>query len=238
MGTTRTRRPLVAIRVGVALAIVGVLVVLVAARIAETTKPAAIGADANTDLLSDGATGTTVDSVGATKHRGHSGPVLVIGDSLTVGSSEAGLVKLLRADGWRPEVIAETGQAPKWGIDRIASRTTVPPLVIVELGTNPSAAPGTFAVDVKTMVSALERRGAERIVWLTPVHADGLRYLPKVELLQNVAKTDPKLILADWASIALAHETWFRSDGLHYSSDGFKVLAQFIADTADTNDPR
>jgi len=78
--------------------------------------------------------------------RSHSGALLVVGDSLTVGADLQGLTKLLKADGWQPTIDAEEGRSTTGAIAVVQQRIKVaPPLVIVELGTNPGSAIATFA---------------------------------------------------------------------------------------------
>jgi collagenase-like PrtC family protease len=95
----------------------------------------------------------------------------------------------------------------------------------------------TFASDVDTLVDLLHERGAQRIVWVTPVHHDDGRYDAKVDILLAKAAADPSVVVADWRVVAWAHKAWFRSDGVHYVDAGFASLAAFIADAADANDP-
>src|SRR4051812_29233661 len=149
-------------RVLLALTVITVVVVLASTRLAESTMPDGARASSDsTDASTSSDVGTTVEAIGLTPHRRHSGPVLVVGDSITVGAQGAGLPALLRKDGWRPTITADTGQAPRWGIDRVKDLTTVPPLVVVELGTNPSSGIGTFPDDIKVMVKELRSRGAQ-----------------------------------------------------------------------------
>jgi hypothetical protein len=219
-------------RAAVAVALVVAVVVLVAARTAENATD--VGAGAGPTTAPPGG----VTPASARPDRMHTGPILVLGDSLTEGADDNGLSKLLKADGWKPQIVAETGRSTRGGID--AARRDVasaPPLVIVELGTNPSSAVGTFAEEVDTLVDLLHTRGAQRIVWVTPVHHDDDRYDDKVDILLAKAKADPSVVVADWRPVAWAHKAWFRADGLHYIDTGFANLAQFMTDAADANDP-
>jgi hypothetical protein len=186
-----------------------------------------------TALASDATPSTTAERI-------HSGPILVLGDSLTVGADTNGLTTRLKADGWRPEIFADVGRSARGGLLSLQVEVPagpLPPLALVEFGTNPSATVGTFAGDVDTMVDQLHERGVERIVWVTPVHRDDDRYDAKAKVLFAKAAADPTVVVADWRPVAKAHLWWFRDDGLHYDTNGFTALAQFMADAADANDP-
>ncbi|MEO7557253.1 MAG: hypothetical protein ABIV94_11690 [Acidimicrobiales bacterium] len=170
--------------------------------------------------------------------RAHSGALLVVGDSLTVGADSKGLTKLLKAAGWQPTIEAEEGRSTKGAIDVVQRRVKVaPPLVLVELGTNPGSAIATFAPEVDNLVDLLRSRGAQRVVWVTPVHHDDDRYDDKVRVLEARAVADPEFRVADWRRVAWANKEWFRADGLHYNDAGFAALAQFLDEAADANDP-
>jgi hypothetical protein len=220
------------VRALVAAAVVVGIVVVVAARTTESNGPGlSAAAPSTTDPVSSAASGATVD-------RTHAGPILVLGDSLTEGAEDHGLSKLLKADGWKPQIVAEVGRSTRGGILAVRQDlATVPALVVVELGTNPSSAVDTFAAEVDTLVDLLHDRGAQRIVWITPVHHDDDRYDDKVDILVAQAAADPSVVVADWRVVAWAHKSWFRADGVHYVDAGWVGLAQFIVDAADENDP-
>ena len=163
--------------------------------------------------------------------------MLIIGDSLTVGANSAGLTRLLQADGWTVEVDASEGRSTRTGVIETESRTKVPALVVVELGTNPSSAIGDFPSEIATMVDELKAEGAQRIIWITTHYRDDDRYSDKNNALARAAAADPTLVIADWDSLASAHPEWMRTDGLHYSDAGYLQLAAFLTDAIDANDP-
>lgn len=170
-------------------------------------------------------------------HRRHDGSVLILGDSLTIGADEAGLTRTLRADGWSVDVDADVGRSTRGGIYALqVQHRTVPSTVVVELGTNPSAAMGTFAAEIDTMLTELAARGATRVLWLTPHHRDDNRYGAKSAAIEAAAAKNPMLVVADWDSVAAGHREWMLADGLHYTPAGYAMLAAFIADSLDALD--
>jgi len=170
-------------------------------------------------------------------HRAHHSSVLVVGDSLTVGADSAGLTRLLQADGWTVEIDATEGRSTHTGIVDVSERDTVPALVVVEMGTNPSSNITGFADEIRQMLDDLEAKGAKRVVWVTPHYRDDDRYDDKDKAIMAAAAADPTLVVADWHAIAAAHPAWMRSDGLHYTELGYLHLAAFLSDTIDANDP-
>src|SRR5207302_10222993 len=106
---------------------------------------------------------------------------------------------------WTVEVDASEGRSTRTGVIETQSRATVPPLVLVELGTNPSSAIGGFASEVVAMVDELKAAGAQRILWVTTHYRDDDRYSDKNAALVAVAAGDPALVIADWDASASAH---------------------------------
>lgn len=157
--------------------------------------------------------------------------VLVVGDSLTVGASAMGALEdRLRAVGFEEvEVIAEEGRDTAWGLGEIEALAQVPPVVVVELGTNRSANPAGFPEVVADVVAALRARGAAHIAWLTPVFATDDRYQEKIDVLEAADGID---LLADWARVVHDDPAIVSTDGLHPTEPGYARLARFLATTA------
>jgi lysophospholipase L1-like esterase len=158
------------------------------------------------------------------------GAVLVLGDSLTNGAQLFGdLGDRLEDAGFDDvAVLAQDGRDTDWGIRQVRRRESVPPVVVVELGTNPGPDTEGYKAAVATMVDELRSRGAEEIVWVTPVHGRDDRYDDKVAIL----RATPGIAVADWASIARDDPRRLAADGLHPTRDGYATLAEFLTDEA------
>jgi lysophospholipase L1-like esterase len=156
--------------------------------------------------------------------------VLVLGDSLSNGANMFGdLTDLLEDAGFEDvTVIAQDGRDTEWGIRQVQRREAVAPVVVVELGTNPGPDTDDFEEAVATMVEELRLRGADRIVWLTPVHGFDDRYDDKIDILRATAGIE----VADWASVVHDEPRRLAADGLHPNEDGYGTLAEFITDQA------
>lgn len=163
--------------------------------------------------------------------RGDADSVLVIGDSLVHGADRFGdLADGLDAAGFETvEIVAEVGRDTRWGIEQVTGRDAVPEVVVVELGTNPGANPDGFAELASELVVALRERGAERIAWVTPVHARDDRYDEKSEILSTTPGID---LVADWGSRVRDDPRRLASDGLHPTEEGYVELAGFLVDSA------
>lgn len=197
------------------------------------------GASTTESTSSDVASAGPAEAVTPTVHRHtrHTGSVLIVGDSLAVGADKFGLSKILKTDGWRVEVDAEESRSTRSGVAAMLARDTVPALVLVELGTNPSAALSTFPDELRQMLDALYERGAERVIWVTPHHRDDDRYDARGQAIFDAAAEDNRLVVADWHAYASGHREWMRPDGLHYTDTGYAILAAFLTDIVDANDP-
>ena len=156
--------------------------------------------------------------------------VLVIGDSLTNGANMFGDLEERLADAGFDEVdvVAQDGRDTDWGIRQVRRRESVPPVVVVALGTNPGPEVDGYEVAVTTMLDELRLRGAEEIVWVTPVHGSDDRYGEKVAIL----RATPGLDVADWASVVHDDPRRLAADGIHPSEPGYATLAEFLTDAA------
>ena len=192
-----------------------------------------VGACDDTGPSADGGTSTTIEGSPTIRPelRGSDDAVLVVGDSLTVGAIELGeLERRLGGAGFDDVVlVAEEGRDAAWGLEQIEAFDAVPPLVVVELGTNRSANPAGFADVVAEIVTALQARGARHIAWVTPVHAADDRYRDKIDLLEAAGGID---VVADWAEVVHDDPDLIGSDGLHPTEEGYGRLAQFLTATA------
>src|SRR5207237_5384768 len=83
-------------------------------------------------------------------------PLLVLGDSLSVGARDiGGLQRLLEGNGWDAEILAEVGVGVPWALQQVEPRLVVPRIVLVELGSNPSPLLNDFENEVRRLIDAL-----------------------------------------------------------------------------------
>jgi hypothetical protein len=98
--------------------------------------------------------------------------------------------------------------------------------VIVALGTNGPVTTTDFA----DMMNLLQ--GASRIV-VVNVHVDRPWQDPNNAVFAQGAATYPRVVIADWATLAAANPQWFGADGTHLAIDGpgAEALASLITTT-------
>jgi len=98
--------------------------------------------------------------------------------------------------------------------------------VIVALSTNGPIS----ATDFDDMMSALQ--GASRVVFVN-IHVDRPWQDPNNAVLAQGAARYPRVVIADWASLAAANPQWFGADGTHLAIDGpgADALASLITTT-------
>jgi lysophospholipase L1-like esterase len=153
-------------------------------------------------------------------------PLLVIGDSLTVGARDIGLLPgLLELGGWNAEIAAEVGVGTPWALQQVEPRVSVPRVVLVELGSNPGPGLDDFENEVHQLIDALVARGARRIIWIPPEARDPTRYADKDAAIARA--TSSRLIVSTWPARLEQNPQWF-GDELHLTEEGYRALAEFM----------
>ncbi len=154
-------------------------------------------------------------------------PLLVLGDSLTVGARLYGdLGDTLVAGGWDPEIVARDGEPVEWGIEQVRELEAVPPVVLVGFGTNPGPAPDAFGERVPEMVGELTNRGARTVLWWVPPDAGAPDRGERAAALRSAA--GGALVVPDWPAELAAHPDWVGPDGIHYTDRGYGGLADYL----------
>jgi lysophospholipase L1-like esterase len=161
---------------------------------------------------------------GAAPSPGH---LLVVGDSLAEGT-EGQLAQLLPA--WQIETSAFQGRHTDDGVADITSRSNLPGVIVVSLGTNDNpSATATFASEVERVLDAA---GPSRcVLWANiarPPYA-GVSYAGFNRVLERLSFSRPNLTVIDWARITHGQAGLLGSDGVHATSEGYAVRAQAIA---------
>jgi GDSL-like Lipase/Acylhydrolase family len=155
------------------------------------------------------------------------GQLLVVGDSLAEGT-EAPLARLLPE--WQIDTSAYRGRHTDDGVAEITSRSSLPDVIFVSLGTNddPSAT-ASFEGEVQQVLDAA---GPSRcVLWANiarPPYA-GVSYAGYNRVLERLSYSRPNLTVVDWAGITQAQAGLLGSDGVHATSEGYAVRAQAIA---------
>ncbi len=166
-------------------------------------------------------TTSTLPAPGAGFVPGH---VTAVGDSVMLDYQtplEAGI----------PGIDVEAAVSRQWGtgeqlLAQLKSEGHLGAEVIVALSTNGPISTNDF----DTMMSELQ--GASRVVFVN-VHVDRQWQDPNNAVLAQGAARYPRVVIADWATLAAANPQWFGADGTHLAINGTgaDALASLITTT-------
>ncbi len=152
------------------------------------------------------------------------GHVTAVGDSVMLDYQAP-----LAAD--IPGVDVEAAVSRQWGageqlLEQLKSEGELGAEVIVALSTNGPIS----SIDFDNMMSILQ--GASRVVFVN-IHVDRPWQDPNNAVLAQGAQRYPRVVIADWASLAAANPQWFGGDGTHLAINGpgADALASLIATT-------
>ena len=160
------------------------------------------------------------------------GKLLVVGDSLAQ-ATEGPLAGLL--PGWHIATSASQGRHTGDGVADIASRSSLPGVIFVSLGTNDNPSEtDTFASYVEQVLDAA---GPSRcVVWANIARPPygGVSYSGYNQVLNRLSYARPNLTVVDWAGITRSQPGLLGSDGVHATSEGYAVRAQAMASAIST----
>ena len=163
--------------------------------------------------------------------------VLVLGDSLTRGSADAGdLAGRLAAEGFRAVAVdAEVGRTTAGGLQRLQERSSVPVTVVVALGTNDVSAGRSVTRWAKTVRTVVDYLGDGRtVLWvnvaLARTRAEAERTRAYNRVLARLADQRQRVHLVDWASGSGADPALLRPDGVHLTADGYAARSRAVVD--------
>jgi hypothetical protein len=130
-----------------------------------------------------------------------------------------------------PGIDVEASVSRQWGagealLAQLKSEGQLGAEVIVGLSTNGPIS----STDFDDMMNVLQ--GASRIVFVN-VHVDRPWQDPNNAVLAQGAARYPRVVIADWATLAAANPQWFGADGTHLAIDGTGAtqLASLITTT-------
>ena len=161
-----------------------------------------------------------------TAHAGPS-PVLVVGDSLAVGT-EPYLGAMLAST--QMTWAAMNGRTTPQGLRTLRAdlQTVAPQAVVISLGTNDGPDPQRFADRIRRVLADIPPGTC--VVWATinrPPRKGPYTGLNRV--LVRAAARDPRVVLVDW-NLAVAVGKVRLPDGLHPDAAGYYYRSRMIAD--------
>jgi lysophospholipase L1-like esterase len=150
-----------------------------------------------------------------------SGPVYVLGDSLTVGMAPY-LPSLL--PGRSVEIDGKTGRTATDGLDILATRQApLPPTVVMALGTNDVESPEQFTAVIDRTMALL---GPRRVIWVNIASPTGQPFNRDLDAARIRYRN---LEVIDWASIMAARPEDLVADHIHNTGAGYRLRAEVVA---------
>jgi len=171
---------------------------------------------------------------GAPRAHAAEGDVLVVGDSLAVGTQPY-LAALLAGRNLVDDVRNGITTPQGMRLLRMSLRNVVPKTVVVSLGTNDGGDPGRFADRLRRTLALVPSDTC--VVWSTIIRPRRKGpYRPLNRVLHKLKKQDPRLVVVDWEH-AVTGGAVFLPDGLHADPDGYRYRSAMIADAVNAGCP-
>ena len=157
--------------------------------------------------------------------------VLVVGDSLAVGTKPF-LPDML--GGRNVLTAAKNGITTPQGMDIVRKelRVVTPQFVVISLGTNDGSDPKRFADRLRRTMALLPADAC--VVWSTiirPRRKGEYRGLNRV--LHQAKRRDARIVVVDWEH-AVTGGAVYLPDGLHADAAGYRYRSAMIADAVNT----
>jgi lysophospholipase L1-like esterase len=150
-----------------------------------------------------------------------SGPVYVLGDSLTVGMAPY-LPALL--PGRSVEIDGKVGRTATEGLDILATRKApLPPTVVMALGTNNVESPEQFTAVINETMALL---GPRRVLWVNIASPTARPFNVDLDAAGSRYRN---LEIIDWARVMAAHPGDLVADQIHNTDAGYRLRAEVIA---------
>lgn len=145
-------------------------------------------------------------------------PVVVIGDSLTVG-----VAPYLRSPAWSMTISARVGRRTETGLAILASMPRRRHLVLA-LGTNDGA--NDVALTQRMARRGLAHVGPHGCVVLTTLYDRHRAHERQNRWLRRLAASNERVQLVDWAQRVHAQPSLIAGDGVHATASGYRVRAR------------
>jgi lysophospholipase L1-like esterase len=149
------------------------------------------------------------------------GPVLVVGDSLELGTGPYLREELRQVE---LDIDAKTGRSSAQGL--VALRRDLRPryrVVVFDLGVNDGA-----AAPVAANLAAARQITGDRCLVVSTLHGPGAYVVPANRAIRAFADANPEVVLVDWD--AAADPALVNPDGVHPTPAGYARRARVVAD--------
>lgn len=147
----------------------------------------------------------------------HVAGVFALGDSVMLGAAPQ-----LRARG----IAVDAVESRQWGtgtaiLARMAATATLPPVVIVHLGTNGPFSAGQFDATMRAV-------GSRKVVFVNAHEPRSWEQQVNLTLVAGVMRW-PNARLVDWDGASTPHPEWFWQDDIHLRPQGAQAYAALVA---------
>jgi lysophospholipase L1-like esterase len=154
------------------------------------------------------------------------GDVLVVGDSLAVGTQPY-LGPLLGDRNLIADVRNGITTPQGMRLLRMSLRTVVPKTVVFSLGSNDGGDAGRFADRLRRTLALLPFDTC--VIWSTIIRPPRKGpYRPLNRVLHKLKRQDPRLVVVDWEHAVTAGAVYL-PDGLHADPAGYRYRSEMIA---------
>jgi len=163
--------------------------------------------------------------VGATLVLSSCTPLLMVGDSITVGTKDSTNGQLT-PQGWTADIDGQVGRTTDQGLQVIRAKRGSMEHFIVELGYNDAGDPTTYR---DRLVAILNELHDAKQIWLVNLTESRSYYVTANQMIAIAPLYFPNVKVIDWASVAKAHPEAIGPDGVHMTATGYQMLATTIA---------
>ncbi|MEZ5144010.1 MAG: hypothetical protein R2726_16045 [Acidimicrobiales bacterium] len=154
-------------------------------------------------------------------------PLLMVGDSITVGTSSYVEPKLSDG-GFVATIDGRVGRPTDEVLQVIRAKKGDTEYFVVETGYNDAGDPALFRTRFQAIVNELA--GAKKVVVVTLTESRSY-YVTANQTIRALVAGRPNFVIADWAFLVNFVPGALQSDGIHLTPAGSAALAQLIADT-------
>lgn len=154
-------------------------------------------------------------------------PLLMVGDSITVGASSAATSEF-EARGFLATIDGRVGRPSDEVLQVIRAQRGDTEYFVVETGYNDAGDPALFRSRFRAIVNELA--GAKRVVVVTLSESRSYYVTANQTIRQEIAGR-PNFVIADWATRVRSVPGALQPDGIHLTPTGSAALATLIGET-------
>lgn len=165
---------------------------------------------------------TGAGAAGAEPSPRQPGRVLVIGDSIILGTTDGIAANL---PGWDVVFDASVSRSTDAGLESLANHGTDFDVVVVALGANDGGSPGVFEPRVRSLLDAAS--GVDHVVWVT-INEARPYYVQANRIIRAAVDDHPNATVGEWPGAIRPGDVG--ADGLHLTGQGAAHMSTWVAE--------